>query len=163
MIWKPRETGNIMWICITSLVQYINFHSGGKESNMDIMNKKETSFYSVMNQAKPIDSSLRIFSSVMKVLAFPSWYFLYSARWVETHLPRAVLSLYLVGTWQLPCFAMYCKSSFCGNGSDRDVSNCDQPIRRLLSYEAKLVYQTYKLFIPIRLSPSLRPTETNTL
>ena len=71
---KTRETETLCDIII-SLLQC----NAAKESNMDI-NEKETSFYSVMNQAKPIDSSLRIFSSVIKVLVLPSRYFLYSAR-----------------------------------------------------------------------------------
>ena len=51
-----------------------------------------------MNQAKPIASSLRILSAFMDVLTSPSLYFLYSERCVETHRPKAVLALYLVGT-----------------------------------------------------------------
>lgn len=66
-----------------------------------------------MNQANPIPSNLWILSAFIDVLAAPSWYFLYSARWVDTHRPSAVLSLYLVGTWQLPYLTLYANSSFC--------------------------------------------------
>lgn len=67
-----------------------------------------------MNQANPISSNLRILSAFMEVLVLPppSEYFLYSARWVDTQRPRAVLPLYLVGTWQLPYLALYTLSSF---------------------------------------------------
>ena len=70
-------------------------------------------FHNAMNQANPISSNLRILSAFMEVLVPPpSEYFLYSARWVDTQRPRAVLPLYLVGTWQLPYLALYTLSSF---------------------------------------------------
>lgn len=52
-----------------------------------------------INHANPISSNLRIFSVVMDDFSSPSQNFLYSARWVDTHRPRAVLALYFVGTW----------------------------------------------------------------
>lgn len=112
-----------------------------------------------INQAKPILSSLAIFSAVMVVLSCPSEYFLYSARWVETHRPRAVLALYLVGTWQLPCLALYWTSSSC---HEYNTNRC-----RYVSYycSTKFCSQTilseftHKLFIPTRLSFALCPAK----
>ncbi len=49
------------------------------------------------SHANPMLSSLRIFSAVIEDF-FPSQSFLYSARCVETHRPRAVFSLNRAGT-----------------------------------------------------------------
>ena len=54
-------------------------------------------------------SSLLILSVVNEVFS-PLHNFLYSARCCDTHRPRAVFSLNLVGTWQLPNLALYWRS-----------------------------------------------------
>ena len=131
------------------------------------------SSHRAMNQAKPILSSRRILSGLMEVLAWPSWYFLYSALCVDTQRPRAVLSLYLVGTWQLPYLALYATSSFwkCGErGKKQQRSKRSEKLGSQrgndhvgLNRASYTWTSTYIFLLPARLSLALGPTKANIL
>ena len=115
-----------------------------------------------MNQANPILSSLCIFSAVNEDFS-PLQNCLYSARCVETHRPRAVFSLNLVGTWQLPNLAAYWMSSSCvqsyRNKVERYISHHQQVRIRF----SRLSASTYIFLIPSNLPPALSPPESNAL
>jgi len=117
-------------------------------------------------------SSLRIFSLVIDDFC-PLQNFLYSARCVDTHRPRAEFSLNLVGTWQLPNLAAYWRSSFCVQNSRMKVERerniiISHPRARITFWissfsRSRARAPTYIFLIPSNLSPAFGPPESNTL
>ena len=113
-----------------------------------------------MNQANPMLSSLCIFSAVNEDFS-PLQNCLYSARCVETHRPRAVFSLNLVGTWQLPNLAVYWMSSLCVKKRQKGIISRHQRGTFLNSFV--LSTSTYIFLVPSNLPPAFRPPESNVL
>ena len=115
-----------------------------------------------MNQANPMLSSLCIFSAVNEDFS-PLRNFLYSARCVDTHRPRAVFSLNLVGTWQLPSLAAYWMSSSCVQSYRKKVERYISHHQQVRIRFSRLSASTYIFLIPSNLPPALSPPESNAL